>query len=97
VKKRKVDHPATGTEGPNGNEGSKDVADALCGAVFLAGNNKQAYWEPDLPPMTDRDLILPGDANKKDPMGWVTGVNHRVKVLGQPELIVRDAYGNPVR
>ena len=97
AKKKKVDHPAIGTEGPNGNEGSKDVADALCGAVLLAGNNKQAYWEPDLMPLTTRDLVLRGDASRRDPsdISWVTG-GRRVKVLGQPTMVVRDVFGNPV-
>jgi hypothetical protein len=50
--KRKVDHPALSADG---SPGSKDCADALCGAVFNAGKK----------PHTDRDDILRGDANKK--------------------------------
>jgi hypothetical protein len=48
-------------------------------------------------PFTDRDLILRGDASRRDPSdtSWVTG-GRRVKVLGQPAMVVRDVFGNPV-
>jgi hypothetical protein len=92
--KRKVDHPALSADG---SPGSKDCADALCGAVFNAGKNPRAFWQPDLQPHTDRDDILRGDANKKDPsdLSWVTGTARRVKVLGAPEFVPKDIFGNP--
>lgn len=94
LQKRRVDHPALSADG---SPGSKDLADSLAGACFNAGKNPRAFWQPDLPPMTDRDLILRGDATRNDlnDLSWVTGTSRRVKVLNQPEFVVRDIFGNP--
>jgi hypothetical protein len=93
LERRKVDHPARSGDGT---PGSKDVADALAGAVTSALKDKHSYTLGDLMPMTARDLVLRGMAGRRDPSdtSWVTG-GRRVKVLGQPAMLVRDVFGKP--
>jgi hypothetical protein len=95
IQKKKVDHPQTNSDG---SMGSKDVSDALCGAVTSALKNPQSFRLPDLQPLTTRDFIAASvGAEKAGDLRWVTGTSRRVKVLNQPEFTVRDIFGNPVR
>jgi hypothetical protein len=71
IHKRKVNHPQANSDG---SMGSKDVADALCGAVTSALKNPQSFRLPDLQPMTTRDLIAGASGADKDPgnLSWVS-------------------------
>jgi hypothetical protein len=89
LEKRRIDHPARSGDGT---EGSKDVSDALAGAVTSALKHPHSYGLGDGMPMRDRDFV----PSRNDPSNtaWVTE-GRRVKVLGMPEFTARDVFGNP--
>jgi len=95
LQRKKVDHPQTNSDG---SMGSKDVADALCGAVTSALKNPQSFRLPDLQPMTTRDLVLRGDTQKRDPndISWVAGINGVKVKTPYPAAYLRDVFGRPV-
>jgi hypothetical protein len=96
IQKKKVDHPQTNSDG---SMGSKDVADALCGAAISALKNPQSFRLPDLMPVRSSDLAANG-RGERDPsdVSWVAGVNGaRVKIVGAAPFKVRDIFGNIVK
>jgi hypothetical protein len=95
IQKRKVDHPRVNGDG---SVGSKDVSDALCGAVTTALKHPQSFRLPDLQPLTTRDYIAAGKGGRDpDDISWVAGMKNVRVQTNQPFRRVRDMFGRQVK